>query len=73
MPVHWSTSIGLDANTQAAGINVMEMLGGWMPACCMLNAATPADHRNLVLVPLLLEHLKAPEKLPEFALGEPFP
>jgi hypothetical protein len=32
--------------------------------------ATPTDDRALVLLPLMLELLKAPEKLPEFALGE---
>jgi hypothetical protein len=35
----------------------------------LLQIATPSDDRNLVLVPLMLGLLKAPEALPEFAVA----
>ena len=67
--VQLSTSTGIDAPAKAAGITTTEFFGAFMPAAFMLNVATPTDDRNLVLCPLLLELLKAPEKLPDFALG----
>ena len=67
--VQMSTSAGFDANIQAAGIGTMEMIGMLMPAAFMINVATPSDDRNLVLCPLVLELLAAPEKLPDFALS----
>ena len=45
------------------------MFGMYIPANFMFNARMPSDDRNLVLCPLLVELLKAPEKLPDFALG----
>ena len=54
---------------QAAGIGTREFFGMWMPAHFLLNVATPSDDRNLILCPLLLELLTAPEKLPDFALS----
>jgi hypothetical protein len=65
--VQFSTSRGLDNPNQAAGITSMEWLGMFLPACFTLNIATPTDERNLELLPLLLEMLREPEKLPEFA------
>jgi hypothetical protein len=67
--VQLSTSTGMDAPIHAAGIGTMEVMGMFMPANFMLNVATPSDDRNLILCPLLLELLTAPEKLPDFALG----
>jgi hypothetical protein len=64
-----STSTGADAPNQAAGIGTMEYVGMFMPANFVWNVATPTDDRNLVLCPLLLELLTAPEKLPDFALS----
>ena len=67
--VQSSTSTGFDANLQAAGIGAMEWAGMFVPAAFMANVRTPSDDRNLVLCPLLLELLAAPEKLPDFALS----
>jgi hypothetical protein len=64
--IHWAAS--WDAAIQAAGISTMDCMGIYMPAAFMINTATPSDDRNLVLVPLLLELLRAPEKLPDFTL-----
>jgi hypothetical protein len=68
-PVQWATSTSYVANTQAAGIDSTEFFTMYMPANFMLNVPTPSDDRNLVLCPLLLQLLAAPEKLPDFALG----
>ena len=67
--VQWSISIGWDGVTEAAGITSMEWHGMYIPAAFMINTATPSDDRNLVLLPLLLEMLKAPEDLPDFLLN----
>ena len=68
--VQWSTSTGADAVLQATGIDAMEFFGMMMPANFMLNVATPSDDRNLVLCPLVLDLLRAPDKkLPDFVLG----
>ena len=67
--VQVSTFTGVDAPLQAAGIGGMEWADMYMPASFMINVATPSDDRNLVLCQLLLELLKAPEKLPDFVLG----
>ena len=64
-----STSTGWGAVIEAAGIGSMEFLGMLMPAAYVVNVAASSDDRNLVLCPLLLELLTAPEKLPDFALG----
>jgi hypothetical protein len=68
--VQASTFRGPDGPNEAAGITGMEWAGLFMPADLLNKIRTPADDRNLVLVPLLLELLKAPEKLPEFLLRE---
>jgi hypothetical protein len=67
-PVQLSTPTGLDANLAVAGMAVLDWIGPLMPALFMMLSAMPADDRNLVLCPLLLELLKAPEKLPDFAM-----
>jgi hypothetical protein len=67
-PVQLSTPTGLDANLAVAGMAVLDWIGPLMPALFMMLSARPADDRNLVLCPLLLELLKAPEKLPDFAM-----
>jgi len=59
---------GYDAPIQAAGITTMEWVGMSMPASFLVNVATPEDDRNLALLPLLLQLLRAPDKLPAFAL-----
>ena len=64
--MHWAA--GWDAALQVAGISAMECMGIYMPAAFMINVATPLDDRNLVLCPLLLELLRAPEQLPDFTL-----
>jgi hypothetical protein len=66
IPVQWSTFSSADA-TVPGGMG-MEWVGMFMSNQWVMNAATPSDDRNLVLVPLWLELLKAPEKLPDFAL-----
>ena len=71
LAVHYSTSTGQDAPIKAAGLTSTEWLGMAIPNYFMIIPGEPRDDRNLVLVPLLLELLKAPEKLPEFALSEP--
>ena len=70
--IHISTSTGWDAPMEAAGITT----GEWMPNLAsffVMNVAVPDDARNMVLLPLLLELLKAPEKLPDFVLRETLP
>ena len=46
----------------------IEWVGMWMPAWFVANVATPEDDRNIALLPLLLQLLRAPDKLPAFAL-----
>jgi hypothetical protein len=65
----WATPNALDANCRAVGISPNDFLALHMPASFLMPFATPTDDRNLALVPLLLELLKAPETLPQFALG----
>ena len=65
--VQLSTSTGFDAVTHAAGMGTMEYFGKQMPAYFLGMPATPSDDRNLAVAPLLLELLKALEKLPDFA------
>jgi hypothetical protein len=67
--VQWSTCGGVDATMQAAGIDMMEFFGMFLPAHQLGPVATPSDDRNLALCPLLEKLLIAPERLPEFALG----
>ena len=64
-----STSTGWGAVIEAAGIGSMEFLGMLMPAAYVVNVAASSDDRNLVLCPLLMDLLRPPEKLPDFALG----
>eukprot|EP01046_Picozoa_sp_COSAG06_P011845 COSAG06_NODE_682_length_13115_cov_17.917793_4_plen_497_part_00 len=68
VPVQWSSSTGIDGTIQAAGITTMEWVGMFMPANFMANVATPEDDMHLVLLPLLLQLLREPDKLPAFAL-----
>ena len=63
-----STSTGMDAICKCAGMTGMEWIKLFMPTFYMMLGATPSERRNLVLCPLLLDLLRAPEKLPEFAL-----
>jgi hypothetical protein len=67
--VQASTSDSIDAIVRAAGIGTTEMNGMFMPAAFMFIVQTPSDERNLILCPLLVDLLKAPEKLPDFALS----
>ena len=67
--VQFSTNRGLDNPNQAAGITSMEWLGMFLPACFLLNVATPTDELMLDLLPLALEMLREPAKLPEFAFA----
>lgn len=67
-PVHLSTRSGNDATIEAAGITDMQLAEMFMPTNFTQTVATTTDDRNLVLRPLLLELLRAPEKLPDFAL-----
>ena len=67
--VQVSTMTGSDAVTQLAGITTAENAGMFLPSFFLLSTATPSDDRNLVLLPLAMELLAQPEKLPEFALG----
>lgn len=67
-PIGVQFSSGIDSHTRAAGITTMEWMGGCMPSAFLLLTCTPTDDRNQALAPLLLELLKAPEELPEFAL-----
>jgi hypothetical protein len=64
-----STSNGMDAMVEAAGVSVPEMIGEFMEALFLTLIATPSDDRNLALAPLLLGLLKTRETLPDFALG----
>ena len=73
VPVMWATPNALDANCRAVGISPNDFLALHMPASFLMPFATPTDDRNLALVPLLLELLKAPETLPQFALGRSGP
>jgi hypothetical protein len=66
--VQWSEATGIGPGLQAAGVTWEAFVGVFAPAQYMLNTGTPSDDRNMVLCPLLLELLRAPEKLPEFAL-----
>ncbi len=66
--VQWSEATGMSPGLQAAGTTWEAFMGEFAPAQYMLNTGTPSDDRNMVLCPLLLELLRAPEKLPEFAL-----
>jgi hypothetical protein len=70
--VHISTSTGWDAPVQAAGVTTSDWFTN-LSSFFVMNVAHPDDARNLVLLPLLLELIKAPEKLPEFVLREPLP
>lgn len=63
---------------QIAGISLQDWLAQWFPTNFLLKIIDPDDDpqsddseptRSVVLAPLLLELLKAPEKLPEFCLG----
>ena len=63
-----SIAAGTDASLAAAGISMMEFMGMAMPSFFLMVPRTPSDDRNLFLFPLLLELLKAPEKLPDFVL-----
>ena len=67
--MQFSTNRGLDNPNQAAGITSMEWLGMFLPACFLLNVATPTDELMLELLPLALEMLREPAKLPEFAFA----
>ena len=69
MIVHWSTSIGCDGPAQAAGMTADDVFAAGMPFWFMMPVAHESDDRNTVLVPLLLELLRKPESLPEFALA----
>jgi hypothetical protein len=71
--VQWSTNNGCDAAYEATGMTSDEWLGLFLPATFMMVPSQSSDERNLVLVSLFLELLKAPEKLPEFAMGELYP
>jgi hypothetical protein len=68
LAVYWSSKAGIDGVNRCAGVTSMEYIGLLMPSCFMLNVATPEDDFHIALVPLLLELLRAPDKLPEFAL-----
>ena len=65
-----STTTGYEAPVEAAGLDLMGFLGAYMPASFMQNVATPSDDVSLALLPLLVELLKAPERLPDFSLRE---
>jgi hypothetical protein len=67
--VQMSHQLGWDANIQAAGTSPTVLLDMWMPNEFMAVAVTPSDDRNLALLPLLLELLKAPDDLPDFVLS----
>jgi hypothetical protein len=71
-PVHvqWATPHGCDATTRYAGITTKEFLQMHIAACMASigGLALASDARNLALLPLLIEFLKAPESLPEFVL-----
>eukprot|EP01046_Picozoa_sp_COSAG06_P041178 COSAG06_NODE_5080_length_3740_cov_20.335347_3_plen_444_part_00 len=66
--VAYTTEVGLDAVNQVAGIDQQQWIEMQMPAMFTYLSATPTDDRNLVLCPLLLDLLRAPEKLPTFTL-----
>ena len=68
--VQMATCNSVDAAVQVAGITALEWVSKWIDTEFMNLVTTPTDDRNLVLVPLLLELLKAPEKLPDFVLRE---
>jgi hypothetical protein len=66
--VGMSGTQGLDGTMQAAGLTSLEWTAMAFPAIFLSNAATPSDDRNMVLLPLVLELLRAPEKLSDFIL-----
>jgi hypothetical protein len=70
--VHISTATGWDAPIQAAGVTTSDWFAN-LSSFFVMNVAHPDDARNLVLLPLLLELIKAPEKLPDFVLRERLP
>ena len=66
--VSWSKA-GIDGVNQAAGVTSMEYLGLIMPSLFLMTTSTQEDDRNMALVPLLLQLLREPDKLPDFALS----
>ena len=66
--VAYSTCAGMEAVNGAAGISFAQWMDMQLPAMFTYLGATPTDDRNLVLFPLLLELLRAPAELPDFAL-----
>jgi hypothetical protein len=70
--VQSSTCTGLDAMTDACGMNTDEWLQKSFPGGCHLCATTSSDPDfNLALAPLLMDLLKKPDQLPDFTLGKP--
>ena len=69
MAIQYSTQLGIDATASAAGISTQEYLAVLMPTMCLVKTSTPEDHFSLSLVPLALNMLKAPQKLPELTLA----
>lgn len=65
----WSSSGSLDAPYQAAGLSTTEFMELHIPGMFLIGLAYPDDDRNLALLPLLLELVKQPDKLPDFALA----
>jgi hypothetical protein len=64
-------SSGIDAIIEVAGITTLEFLGMLLPAAFLNTIATPADERNLIIGPLLVELMRAPaEQVPDFAMRE---
>jgi hypothetical protein len=72
----WATPTGQDESIKLAGWTTPEFLDALLPTLYMAQidgsgVQTPTDDRNLALLPLFLELVSVPEKLPDFALGKP--
>ena len=65
-----SSSGGGDATHRAAGLSTDEWVSMFLPALFLMKEVTPSDELNLSLLPLFIDLIKAPETLPDFALGE---
>ena len=67
--VQWSTNSACDQIAAAVGYSpATDFIGVWVNANFMVTVRTPRDDMHHVLMPLLLELLKAPEKLEEYTL-----
>ena len=64
----WATYRAIDAQLDCARIGAMDFIQSFNNSAFLCTIRCPDDERNLALAPLMLELLKEPEKLPQFAL-----